>query len=126
MPKLGLGALWSMLSPLVANAAGMVNRTTVVATRACLIASLVWDIHFGVEIVGIDETSLRGGQDCITAVHDLNAKRYERGLPVDRPASRDGLLSVMTNEQVRWRVRHCEPNWPDRIGRIGSAGKSSS
>ena len=64
-----------MLSPLVVNAAGMVNRTTVVATRACLIASLVWNIHFGVEIVGIDETSLRRGQDYITVVHDLNAKR---------------------------------------------------
>ena len=68
MLLLSLGALWSMLSPLVANAAGMVSRTTVVATRACLIASLVWNIHFGVEIVGIDETSLCRGQDYIAVV----------------------------------------------------------
>lgn len=29
----------------------------------------------GVEIVGIDETSLKRGQHCITVVHDLAAKR---------------------------------------------------
>ena len=28
-----------------------------------------------VRIVGIDETSLRRGQDCVTVVHDLDAKR---------------------------------------------------
>ena len=33
------------------------------------------EVFSGVEIVGIDETSLRRGQDYITVVHDLNAKR---------------------------------------------------
>ena len=52
----------------------LVRRTGEVLSRT-EIASLVWNIHFGVEIVGIDETSLRRGQDYITVVHDLNAKR---------------------------------------------------